>query len=80
MPESGLQLESQLNALTHIDESSPRVWLAAYTRSRHEQQVAQQLQQKRLECLLPTYNKMRRFDIPQGTGRPRVEAAASAAD
>ncbi len=25
------------------------------------------------------YNKMRRFEIPQGTGRPRVEAAARAA-
>jgi hypothetical protein len=50
-----------------------RCWLAAYTRSRHEQQVAQQLGQKNLEYLLPTYNKMKRFEIAQGTGRMSLE-------
>jgi transcription antitermination factor NusG len=39
----------------------PRAWLAAYTRSRHEQQVVQQLQQKQLECLLPTYERSTRW-------------------
>jgi len=50
-------------------EQRRRYWLAAYTRSRHERHVADQLQLKDLEFLLPIYNKMRRFEIPQGTGR-----------
>jgi len=80
MPEFNRVLKSSASSLRHADELSPRFWLAAYTRSRHEQQVAQQLQQKDVECLLPTYNKMRRFEIPQGTGRPNSEPTASAAD
>jgi hypothetical protein len=60
------------------DATQPRHWLAAYTRSRHEQQVVQQLQQKNFACLLPTYNKMRRFEIPHGTGRPVPELTAAA--
>jgi hypothetical protein len=46
-----------------------RCWLAAYTRSGHENQVASQLSCKGVESLLPTYNKMKRFEIPYGTGR-----------
>jgi hypothetical protein len=46
-----------------------KCWLAAYTRSRHEHHVANQLRSKDLEFLLPTYNKMKRFEIPHGTGR-----------
>ncbi len=46
-----------------------RCWLAAYTRSGHENQVATQLSCKGVESLLPTYNKMKRFEIPPGTGR-----------
>jgi transcription antitermination factor NusG len=38
-----------------------RCWLAAYTRSRHEQQVARQLGQKSLEYLLPTYKRLTRW-------------------
>ncbi len=45
----------------HTDEAQPRCWLAAYTRSRHEQQVAQQLKHKNLECLLPTYERLARW-------------------
>jgi len=41
--------------------TEPRCWLAAYTRSRHEQQVAQQLEQKKLECLLPTFERVARW-------------------
>ena len=58
-----------LTLLMELDRQSRRCWLAAYTRSRHEQQVANQLQMKNLEFLLPTYNKMKRFEIPHGTGR-----------
>src|SRR5271165_4247886 len=43
------------------DEPQSRSWLAAYTRSRHEQQVALQLKQKNLECLLPTYERRSRW-------------------
>jgi hypothetical protein len=53
-------------------DSTRRCWLAAYTRSRYEHEVARQFGQKSLEHLLPTYNKMRRFEIPNGTGRYAV--------
>jgi hypothetical protein len=56
-----------------MTDTNSKYWLAAYTLSRHEQTVARQLEQKELEYLLPTYNKMRRFDIPQGTGRTYSE-------
>jgi len=46
-----------------------RCWLAAYTRSRHEKHVADQLGLKGVEALLPTYAKMKRHNIPAGTGR-----------
>jgi transcription antitermination factor NusG len=42
-------------------ESNRRCWLAAYTRSRHEQQVARQLGQKELEYMLPTYERLIRW-------------------
>jgi transcription antitermination factor NusG len=38
-----------------------RRWLAAYTRSRHESSVAEQLQRKGLEFLLPTFERWRRW-------------------
>jgi transcription termination/antitermination protein NusG len=38
-----------------------RCWLAAYTRSRHERQVARQFQQKELEYLLPSYERLARW-------------------
>ncbi len=47
-----------------LGETSPeqaRCWLAAYTRSRHEQQVAKQLQQKQVSYLLPTYERLARW-------------------
>lgn len=36
-------------------------WIAAYTRSRHELAVADQLQQKGLDALLPTYRRLSRW-------------------
>jgi len=42
-------------------EAQPGCWLAAYTRSRHEHRVATQLQQKNLEYLLPTYERLVRW-------------------
>lgn len=38
-----------------------RCWLAAHTRSRHEQQVGLQLRQKNLEYLLPTFDRLARW-------------------
>jgi transcription antitermination factor NusG len=38
-----------------------RCWLAAYTRSQHERQVASQLHRKNLEFLLPTYQRFTRW-------------------
>jgi transcription antitermination factor NusG len=44
-----------------VDRQNRRCWLAAYTRSRHEQHVADQLKLKDLEFLLPTYQHMARW-------------------
>jgi transcription antitermination factor NusG len=49
----------RLAANGHQDQL--RAWLAAYTRSRHEQQVARQLEQKQVACLLPTYERLARW-------------------
>jgi len=43
------------------DSRNRRCWLAAYTKSRHECHVANQLQQKNLEFLLPTYQRLARW-------------------
>jgi hypothetical protein len=47
-----------------MNTESERCWLAAYTRSRHENQVAYQLAIKGVEALLPKYNKLKRYNIP----------------
>ena len=41
--------------------ATERRWLAAHTRSRHENQVASQLGRKGVEALLPTYEKFTRW-------------------
>lgn len=38
-----------------------RLWLAAYTRARHECAVARQLERKHVEFLLPTYTRTARW-------------------
>ena len=48
--------ETNANRMEHT-----RCWLAAYTRSRHESQVASQLSSKGVESLLPTYAKLARW-------------------
>ena len=67
--ENGKAMSLGCSHLMESDQTDRRCWLAAYTRPRHETQVAQQLHHKQLEFLLPTYNKMKRFEIPHGTGR-----------
>jgi len=44
-----------------VEKQNRRCWLAAYTRSRHEQHVADQLKLKDLEFLLPMYQHMARW-------------------
>ncbi|HZP22439.1 MAG TPA: UpxY family transcription antiterminator [Terriglobales bacterium] len=41
--------------------AASRYWLAAYTRSHHEQRVSEQLEQKSVEHLLPTYERLARW-------------------
>ena len=41
--------------------SDSKRWLVAYTRSHHEQTVARQFEQKHLECLLPTFERVVRW-------------------
>ncbi len=50
-----------LHRLVMHSESEKRCWLAAYTRSRHESHVADQLNVKGVESLLPTYEKLSRW-------------------
>jgi transcription antitermination factor NusG len=42
-------------------EYSESRWYAAYTLSRHEKQVAHQLEERRLECFLPLYRSVHRW-------------------
>jgi len=61
MSESGRNA-NVAGAVTTSDQHAPaRCWLAAYTRSRHERQVALQLEQKQFACLLPTYERRTRW-------------------
>ncbi|HUK42920.1 MAG TPA: UpxY family transcription antiterminator [Candidatus Bathyarchaeia archaeon] len=61
MPESGRSRNGAAVVPAQDHEAQPRFWLAAYTRSRHEQQVAQQFQRKNLGCLLPTFERLARW-------------------
>jgi len=44
-----------------MNNERERCWLAAYTRSRHENHVADQLATKDVEALLPTYERFARW-------------------
>ena len=44
-----------------VGEAQPNHWYALYTRSRHEKQLAGQLQERRIECFLPLYSSVRRW-------------------
>ena len=60
MPQS-IQAPDRTSCLDEAEGLPRRSWLAAYTRSRHEQQVAEQLQRKNVECLLPTFERLTRW-------------------
>ena len=50
-------------------DAEPTFWYAAYTASRHEKTVAEHLRQRDVECFLPLYETVRRWN----NGRHRVQ-------
>lgn len=42
--------------------NEPQFWYAAYTASRHEKTVAEHLRQRDVECFLPLYESVRRWN------------------
>ena len=66
---------TKFNADVAVSESqgyrteSLTFWYAAYTASRHEKTVAEHLQQREVECFLPLYETVRRWN----NGRHRVQ-------
>lgn len=59
---------SELHQRNANAESRP-LWYAAYTTSRHEKRVAEHLQQRGIECFLPLYETVHRWN----NGRHRVQ-------
>ena len=51
------------------NSESQMFWYAAYTSSRHEKTVAEHLRQREIECFLPLYETVRRWN----NGRHRVQ-------
>jgi transcription elongation factor/antiterminator RfaH len=66
-------VESIANAMQEVQEKvstqSQTFWYAAYTASRHEKTVAEHLRQRDVECFLPLYETVRRWN----NGRHRIE-------
>lgn len=66
-------IESIANASRSLQpgtDSEPKLfWYAAYTSSRHEKTVAEHLRQRDVECFLPLYETVRRWN----NGRHRVQ-------
>jgi transcription antitermination factor NusG len=54
--------------LPHLIDEGP-AWYAAYTRSRHEKRIAEQLQSKSVEIFLPLYETVHQWK----NGRARVQ-------
>lgn len=52
-----------------VNTESQLFWYAAYTSSRHEKTVAEHLRQREVECFLPLYETVRRWN----NGRHRVQ-------
>ena len=52
-----------------VNSGSQMFWYAAYTSSRHEKTVAEHLRQREVECFLPLYETVRRWN----NGRHRVQ-------
>jgi transcription antitermination factor NusG len=50
-----------LHAFSTEDNSATCSWYAACTRARHEKKVAEQLEERGIECFLPLYRSARRW-------------------
>ncbi|HXQ35946.1 MAG TPA: transcription termination/antitermination NusG family protein, partial [Anaerolineales bacterium] len=58
-----------LSEQQRINPESQMFWYAAYTSSRHEKTVAEHLRQREVECFLPLYETVHRWN----NGRHRVQ-------
>jgi transcription elongation factor/antiterminator RfaH len=58
-----------LNEQQRVNSESQMFWYAAYTSSRHEKTVAEHLRRREVECFLPLYETVRRWN----NGRHRVQ-------
>src|SRR5262249_40064933 len=60
---TGLALTAVSSSLSLPDaEASPQLaWYAAYVCTRHEKQIAKQLEERRVSCFLPLYRTVRRW-------------------
>jgi len=58
-----------VNEQRRENPESQSFWYAAYTASRHEKTVAEHLRQREIECFLPLYETVRRWN----NGRHRVQ-------
>jgi transcription elongation factor/antiterminator RfaH len=58
-----------LSEQQRVNSESQMFWYAAYTSSRHEKTVAEHLRQRDVECFLPLYETVRRWN----NGRHRVQ-------
>jgi transcription elongation factor/antiterminator RfaH len=65
-----IQSITQGTLLEHqCEKTSQLLWYAAYTASRHEKTVTEHLRQRDVECFLPIYDTIRRWN----NGRHRVQ-------
>ncbi len=62
-------MQSTSENLTLTSSEPQSCWYAAYTNARHEKRVAEHLRQREVECFLPSYETVRRWN----NGRHRVE-------
>ncbi len=64
-PDSGAITHSSADSAKYIftcaDLQIPR-WYAVHTRSRHEKRISQQLQDRSIECFLPVYESIHRWN------------------
>src|SRR5579885_3530841 len=54
-------IDAERTATFEISPASARAWYAAYTCSRHEKRIAQQLDERGISHFLPLYHSVRRW-------------------
>lgn len=67
MSETGLRMAEPCPPEIYADVAHKpgRIWLAAYTKSRHEAAVARGLQARDLQFLLPTYLELKGMHVTE---------------